>query len=122
MTEEKDKIVDEEWKKHVEEEREREAAEEVSSPGSGPGTVPEASFILFISSLATQALVALGEIENPVTGKKETNLAQAKFTIDTLGVIEEKTRGNLTPEETRYLEGVLYDLKMSFVSSTQTRG
>jgi len=48
----------------------------------------------------------------------EKNLAQAKFTIDTLGVIEEKTRGNLTPEEQRYLEGVLYDLKMSFVNSS----
>ncbi|MEK7821872.1 MAG: DUF1844 domain-containing protein, partial [Planctomycetota bacterium] len=67
-------------------------------------------------------LVALGEIENPMTRKREKNLAQAKFTIDTLGVIEEKTRGNLTPEEQRYLEGVLYDLKMSFVNSTQTGG
>ncbi len=111
MAEEKDKIVDEEWKKHVQEEKEREEKEEIPS-------VPEASFILFVSSLATQALIALGEIENPITRKKERNLAQAKFTIDTLSIIEEKTRGNLTPEEKRYLEGVLYDLKMSFVSST----
>ncbi|HLA38119.1 MAG TPA: DUF1844 domain-containing protein [Candidatus Brocadiales bacterium] len=122
MAEEKDKIVDEEWKRHVEEEKEREAEEEAPSVGGGPDAVPEASFILFISSLATQALMALGEIENPMTGKREKNLAQAKFTIDTLVVIEEKTRGNLTPEEQRYLEGVLYDLKMSFVNSTQTGG
>lgn len=110
MAEEKDKIIDEEWKKHVREEKEEEAEEEVSF-------VPEASFILFVSGLATQALIALGEIENPITRKKEKNLAQAKFTIDTLGLIEEKTRGNLTPEEKRYLEGVLHDLKMSFVSA-----
>ena len=122
MAEEKDKIVDEEWKRHVEEEKEREAEEEATSVGGGPDAVPEASFILFISSLATQALMALGEIENPMTRKREKNPAQAKFTIDTLVVIEEKTRGNLTPEEQRYLEGVLYDLKMSFVNSTQTRG
>lgn len=122
MAEEKDKIVDEEWKRHVEEEKEREAEEEATSVEGGPDAVPEASFILFISSLATQALMALGEIENPMTRKREKNLAQAKFTIDTLGVIEEKTRGNLTPEEQRYMEGVLYDLKMSFVNSTQTRG
>lgn len=121
MAEEKDKIVDEEWKRHVEEEKEREVEEEATSVGGGPDAVPEASFILFISSLATQVLMALGEIENPMTRKREKNLAQAKFTIDTLGVIEEKTRGNLTPEEQRYLEGVLYDLKMSFVNSTQTR-
>lgn len=111
MTEEKDKIVDEEWKRHVQEEKELETKEEVPA-------FPEASFILFISSLATQALIALGEIENPITGKKERNLAQAKFTIETLKVIEEKTRGNLTPEEKRYLEGVLYDLRMSFVGSS----
>jgi hypothetical protein len=111
MAEEKDKIVDEEWKKHVQEEKEMEAEEET------PPVLPEASFILFTSSLATQALIALGEIENPVTRTKEKNLAQAKFTIDTLGIIEEKTRGNLTPEEKRYLEGVLYDLKMSYVNS-----
>lgn len=110
MAEERDKIVDEEWKKHVQEEKEMEAEEEAPP-------LPEASFILFISSLATQALIALGEIENPVTRTKEKNLAQAKFTIDTIGIIEEKTRGNLTPEEKRYLEGVLYDLKMSYVNS-----
>jgi hypothetical protein len=115
MTEEKDKIIDEDWKKHVQEEREREAKEEKEEEAV---SLPEANFILFISSLATQALIALGEIENPFTKKRERNLAQAKYTIDTLGVIEEKTRGNLTPEEKRYLEGVLHDLKMSFVSGT----
>ncbi len=108
MAEEKEKIVNEDWKKQVEKEREK---EEKEVPG-----VPQASFILFVSSLATQVLIALGEIENPVTGNKERNLAQAKFTIDTLGVIEEKTRGNLTPEEKRYLEEVLYDLRMSYVN------
>jgi hypothetical protein len=110
MAEEKDKIIDEEWKRHIQEEKEKEVEEEAPA-------VPEASFILFVSGVATQALIALGEMENPVTKKREKNLAQAKYTIDMLGMIEEKTRGNLTPEEKRYLEEVLYDLKMSYLSN-----
>lgn len=108
---EEEKAVDEEWKRQVQKEKEREEQ-------AGP-VLPEPSFLLFISSLATQALISLGEIENPITRKKEKNLPQARFTIDTLKILEEKTRGNLTLEEQKYLQGVLYDLRMSYVASTK---
>lgn len=111
MAEEK-KAVDEEWKKQVQQEKEREAEKK-------PPPLPEPSFTLFVSSLATQALIALGQIENPVTRKREKNLEQARYTIDTLKIIEEKTRGNLTKEEEKYLQGVLYDLRMSYIASTK---
>lgn len=109
---EKDKIVDEEWKKHIQQEKEKE------EEGEGP-SLPEPSFVLFVSGLATQALIALGEIENPITHRKEKNLAQARFTIDTLNILEEKTKGNLTPDEEKYLTGILYDLRMSYMAGSQ---
>jgi len=109
--EEPKKKVDEEWKKQVQKEKERgqgveEKREEVA---------PEASFPLFITTLATQALIHLGEAKNPITGRVEKNLDQARFTIDTLQIIEEKTRGNLTEQESRLLKNILYDLQMRYV-------
>ncbi|MHC4138609.1 MAG: DUF1844 domain-containing protein, partial [Planctomycetota bacterium] len=53
--------------------------------------IPEASFSLFVSSLVTQALISLGEVENPFSKTKEQNFDQAKFTIDTLQIIKDKT-------------------------------
>lgn len=111
---EEKKTIDEDWKKHVQQEKEKEAKEKGKYP-----PIPPPNFILFVSGLATQTLVALGQIENPITKTTEKNLAQARYTIDTLGMIEEKTRGNLTEEERKYLEGVLYDLRMSYISSTE---
>ena len=110
---EEKKAVDEDWKGQVQKEKEQEQTtkEEVHPP------IPEANFILFVSGFATQTLIALGQLENPMTKKRETNLDQARYTIDTLKMIQEKTKGNLTPEEEKYLEGVLYDLRMSYVAS-----
>ena len=109
------KAVDEDWKGQVQKEKEQEQTtkEEVHPP------IPEANFILFVSGFATQALIALGQFENPMTKKREANLDQARYTIDTLKMIQEKTKGNLTPEEEKYLEGVLYDLRMSYVASVK---
>lgn len=84
--------------------------------------VVEASFSLFVSSLMMQAMSALGEIENPLTKKKEFNPSHAKFIIDTLTMLQEKTKGNLTKEEAEMLEGILYELRMRFVSKTQKAG
>ncbi len=81
--------------------------------------IPEASFSLFISSLVTQALISLGEVENPFSKTKEKNLDQAKFTIDTLQIIKEKTNGNLTDDETKLLETALYDLRMRYVEKSK---
>src|SRR3989338_8961622 len=97
------KKIDESWKETVG--KEKGASEEA-------GMRPiEATFNLFITSLMMQALVALGEIENPATKKKEMNIQQAKFTIDTLGMLEEKTKNNLTKDEAETLDSIIYELR-----------
>ncbi len=86
------------------------------------GKAIEASFSLFVSSLMMQAMSALGEIENPITKKKEYNQSHAKFIIDTLTMLQEKTKNNLTKVEAEMLEGILYELRLRFVSKTQKTG
>jgi hypothetical protein len=81
--------------------------------------IPEASFSLFMSSLVTQALISLGEVENPFSEKSEQNLDQAKFTIDTLEIIREKTKGNLTEDEAKLLDTALYDLRMRYIEKSK---
>ena len=83
-------------------------------------TSPEADFSYFISTLGTQALAALGAFPDPATGKPRTtitseDLAQAKVLIDILQMISEKTKGNLTPEESTSLEELMYQLRVRFV-------
>lgn len=73
------------------------------------------NFSTFILSLNTAALIHLGELPDPITNKKEINLTLAKQAIDTLEILREKTRGNLTPEEERLLQTILYELKLKFL-------
>jgi hypothetical protein len=80
--------------------------------------MPEASFLTLVAGLATQVLMNLGEIANPLNGEKARDLEHAKFTIDLLGVIQEKTRGNLTAQEQEFLELTLYDLRLKYVSAS----
>ena len=90
--------------------------------GDGPaGSIPEASFLSFISGLAAQTLMQLGEIENPLEKKKVVNIRAARYSIDLLGILQEKTQGRLTDEEASYLDGVLHDLRLRFVTKTRTR-
>jgi hypothetical protein len=72
-------------------------------------------FIEFIMMQAQNAALFLGQIPNPQTGKGEVNLELAKMFIDQLGMIQEKTRGNLTNEETAVLRNTLSNLQMAFV-------
>jgi hypothetical protein len=76
---------------------------------------PEINFPTFIFSLNSSALVHLGVIEDPATGQKSKNLAMAKQTIDILGMIEEKTQGNLSNDEASMLKHILYELRMIYV-------
>ncbi len=112
------KVVDEDWKRQDQQKKAAEAEQKPKEEAPHPN-IPPPNFSLFVSGLATQTLIALGQIENPFTKQKQTNRDQAKYTIDTLKMIEEKTTGNLTPEETTFLESVLYDLRMSYVSSAK---
>lgn len=76
----------------------------------------EANFLQFISGFAVQTLVHLGKMSNPVTGKNGVDLPNAKYSIDILGILKEKTKGNLTAEEEEYLSNILRDLRIEYVS------
>ena len=76
---------------------------------------PPPTFQLLAAQFATQAMMELGEVQNPITGKSEVSLPRAKFTIDMLQIIKDKTQGNLSPEELQYLDGALYELRMRFM-------
>ena len=99
--------------------REEEKIEE--TPGGDAsaqeGPLPEIDFTSFIFSLSTSALIQLGEIQDPFTQKLVRNLPLAKQTIDLIGMLKEKTKGNLTPEEERVIEYVLYDMRMRYVKA-----
>ena len=76
----------------------------------------EPNFSIFVSSLSMQTLIFLGEIDNPITHKKEENLDQAKYIIDTLAMLKEKTKGNLTANEANLCDNVLYELRMKYTA------
>ena len=78
--------------------------------------LPEARFDLFISGLAMEALVAMGDMPHPATKKQTINLQQAKYLIDLLAVFEEKTKGNLSVDEERLLKDALYQLRMRYLA------
>jgi hypothetical protein len=77
--------------------------------------LPEISFSTFILSLNSSVLVHLGLLADPSTGQTEKNLPLAKQTIDLLGLLEEKTAGNLTTDEANLLKHLLYDLRINYI-------
>lgn len=107
------KSSDESWKDAVEKEKDE-------LKGQGKFVPPEVDFNFFISTLGLQASVALGALANPATNQKEESLPQAKFLIDTLDMLKEKTKGNLNKEESGLLENMLYELKMQYIAKTKT--
>lgn len=105
------KKVDEEWKTQVDKEKEVEKDQE-----GGEETINAAPALQHIVSIfATQALLNLGEMANPLTGQAMVDMVSAKFSIDTLQFLKEKTAGNLTADEEKYLDMVLKELKMLYV-------
>lgn len=105
--EKKDKEIIIDKEKAKEEDRLKKESKEES--------LPEINFSNFILSLSTSALLNLGEIPDPISKEKKEDLDMAKQTIDILGVIQEKTKGNLTKEEDSLMENLLYDLRMRYV-------
>jgi hypothetical protein len=77
--------------------------------------LPEINFSSFLLSLSTSALMHLGEVPDPVTQKVDKNLPLAKQTIDMLGMLKEKTRGNLTPDEEKLMDHLLTDLRWRYI-------
>jgi len=80
-----------------------------------PVKLPEINFPSFILSLSSSALIHFGDIPDPVSGTKARNLPMAKQTIDILGVLKEKTQGNLTNDEEQLLDSLLHDLRIKYV-------
>lgn len=81
--------------------------------------LPEINFAAFVMSLSTQALVHLGEIPDPVTSRPERDLPAAQHLIDILGMLQEKTRGNLAHDEESLLRSILFDLRMKYVETAR---
>ena len=77
--------------------------------------LPEINFMTFIMSLNASAMAHLGIIEDPATGQKIKNLALGKQAIDILGMLKEKTKGNLAEDEENMLKNILYDLRIIYV-------
>jgi hypothetical protein len=121
--EEKKVFVDEDWKTQVEEERER-LKQQSSEPEAEPqqeaptshGPLPPPGLEFVVSSFAMQAMMAMGVIANPVSGKAEARLDEAKHFIDTVQLLQAKTEGNRTPEETAMIESILHELRMAYVA------
>jgi Domain of unknown function (DUF1844) len=82
---------------------------------AGGTGLPPVDFHTFILSLGSSALLHLGELEHPDAGAPRKDLPLAKQTIDILAMLEEKTRGNLTPAEEKLMESLLYDLRLRYV-------
>jgi len=131
-------IVDSDWKAQAQAEKEKLAREveakqaqqaaqggEAAGPGGeGPGggaprELPPPSFAALVTGLATQILYALGGYEDPRTKRRYVDLDLAKHQIDSLAVLEEKTKGNLTDEEKKVLDQALYECRMQYVQIAQ---
>jgi hypothetical protein len=99
------------------------APESESRTETGPREepLPEINFSTFVISLSTQALVHLGEIANPVSGKVGMDVPVAKQMIDILAMLKDKTRNNLNASEDRLMEDILFDLRMKYVEAVKKR-
>lgn len=83
---------------------------------------PQVSFVAFLMSLATTAAVHFGDLPDPVTNQASVSLEGARQMIDILAMLQEKTRGNLTDDEAKLLDDLLYDLRMRFVEASTGGG
>ena len=134
MSEEKKIIVDEDWKSQVAKEKEAarhagtpgepsdEAPSAVGGPSEGSAELPPASFEILVTMLATEAMAGLGQLPHPMSGKFEANPAAARYAIDMLEMLAEKTKGNLTPSEEQGLRELLHQLRMAFVALQSPQG
>jgi len=110
----REKRSDESWKEKAKREKEK-LAEEAREEREEIQELPPASFLGIVEDLSVRALLALGQLPNPATGEVYFDPASARYTIDLLGVLEEKTRGNLTPDEQSGIQQVLHNLRLAFV-------
>lgn len=114
-------LIDSDWKSQAQAEKERLAEAEAKAQGAkgagapGPGELPPADFSSLVGMLATQALMYLGGMADRKSGQLVFDPEMARFYIDLLAVVEEKTKGNVTEQESSDLAGALQELRMRFV-------
>ena len=123
-------IVDEDWKSRVEREKEelrkqeksleKKPLEQSNTDQDRRDQIPPASFTVLLSTLATQAMAGLGIFPDPTTGKPTVDRPLAKHFIDTIGMLEVKTKGNLTDDEARQVEDALHQLRMVYLSTADS--
>lgn len=108
--------IDSDWKAEAAKEKERLAAQEKAQKTTGDSQTAPA-FIELLNLLAMQAVIALGGYQGPGGERIPANPAAAKHHIDLLEVLEKKTAGNLSEEEKRAMDSVLYELRMQYVQT-----
>ena len=113
MTPDSEKKVDESWKNTVENEK------TVLPPEENLPEPPPVDFLAFVSTLAMQALMAMGEMAHPETGAADKNFPQARYLIDILQLLSDKSKGNLSGEEANAFKNILHELKVKFVKRSQ---
>jgi len=119
---EKKLFIDEDWKSQVEAEKEAARHESAAkpeetqkNPAADDLPLPQADFLFLVGTLYLQGAMALGLMPNPISGKAEVKLNQAKHAIDLLAMLQDKTKGNLEPNEAEELDGALHQLRMAYV-------
>ncbi len=101
----------------VKEEKERK--EEPKKEEAERAPLPEVNFNSLIFSLSSSVLLHLGEIADPQSGEKKKDVALAKHTIDTIAMLKQKTQGNLTEEEQKFIDAILADLRWRYVKAAE---
>lgn len=99
--------------------RKDEGKEKTKEEKKDSAPLPEINFSSFLLSLSSSTLLHLGEIADPQSGEKMKDLVLAKQSIDIINLLKDKTKGNLTQEEEKLLEHLLYDLRMRFVKANE---
>lgn len=136
-------VIDDDWKAQAQREKEKLAKEVEAGPKAapaaagggaaaggqaagggkrgrgGPRELPPPTFTTLVSGLVTQAFMHLGGVEDPQTHRRYVDLDLAKHHIDTLAMLEEKTKGNLTEEEGKLMDQALYECRLQFVNIAQ---
>lgn len=118
---EKKIIIDEDWKSQVEREKvELESkADDPEEQKPGPNDIPPASFEMLVTSIGTQAMMCLGQVPDPASGQAIYHPDLARHHIDTLAVVQEKTKGNLTKEEDELIENFVNQLRQLFIATQE---
>ena len=113
------KRVDEEWKKQAEAEKDKIGRKFSEAKDSAEQKLPPANFPGLVNLLMSQALVTMGELKGADGEVAERNLELARYSIDLLAVVEERTKGNLSEEEAKFLSDVLHQLRVQFMEASK---